>query len=447
MPATPRTAPAQAATSPRTYRTPTTPTTPTTRIAPKPPTPPSPSAWPAILAGFCATLVGIGLARFAYSPLLPAIIGAHWFSASAATYLGAANLVGYLAGALLGGPMAARWQVRPVLRAMMLATAASLLACAWPIDFAWFFGWRVVSGIAGGALMVLAAPTVLAHVPPRQRGLASGLVFAGIGLGIAASGTLVPLLLRQGLAAAWIGLAVLALLLTAVAWQCWPAAAPAPAANAANAANAAHAAHATHSATSRHVEPPATSLTLRALMVSYALNAAGLVPHMIFLVDFVARGLGQGLAVGAQYWVVFGLGAIVGPVFSGYLADRTGFGPALRISFVLQMAALALPALGFIGHGGLIVSSAIVGAFTPGIVPLVLGRVQELLAHHPSLQKAAWSRATTAFAVLQASAAYGMSWLLAQSGGNYTWLFMLGGAALVLALLTDLVVSRVRPAQ
>lgn len=432
MSATPRTAPAQAvpqaaplaAPLQRMHRTPGT-----------PPPPPAPSAWPAILAGFCATLVGIGLARFAYSPLLPAIIDAHWFSASAATYLGAANLVGYLAGALLGGPMAARWQVRPVLRAMMLATAASLLACAWPIDFAWFFGWRVVSGIAGGALMVLAAPTVLAHVPPRQRGLASGLVFAGIGLGIAASGTLVPLLLRQGLAAAWIGLAVLSLLLTAVAWQGWPAAAPAPAATT------------THATTSRHVNPKATSLTLRALMVSYALNAAGLVPHMIFLVDFVARGLGQGLAVGAQYWVVFGLGAIVGPVFSGYLADRTGFGPALRIAFVLQTAALALPALGFIGHGGLIVSSAIVGAFTPGIVPLVLGRVQELLAHHPSLQKAAWSRATTAFAVLQASAAYGMSWLLAQSGGNYTWLFALGGAALVLALLTDLVVSRVRPAR
>jgi|GEM_PF-7108225 len=35
------------------------------------------SNWPAILAGFCATLVGLGLARFAYTPLLPAIIDAH----------------------------------------------------------------------------------------------------------------------------------------------------------------------------------------------------------------------------------------------------------------------------------------------------------------------------------------------------------------------------------
>jgi predicted MFS family arabinose efflux permease len=386
--------------------------------------------WRTIFAGFCATLVGLGLARFGYTPLLPAIIDAHWFSASAATYLGAANLVGYLAGALLGGPMSARWPVRSVLRAMMLVTAASLLACAWPVDFAWFFTWRIVSGIAGGALMVLAAPVVLAHVPAQQRGVASGLIFAGVGLGIAASGTLVPLLLRQGLTATWIGLAVLALLLTVVSWQGWPTAAPAQAAAAAHATNA------------KAARSALASGALVALMASYALNAVGLVPHMIFLVDYVARGLGQGLAAGAQYWVLFGIGAIVGPVLCGHLADRAGFGPALRIAFAVQAVALALPALGLVAHGGLIVSSVIVGAFTPGIVPLVLGRVQELLAHHPSLQKAAWSRATTAFAVLQASAAYGMSWLLGYSGGHYAWLFALGGSALVLGLLTDLVAGK-----
>jgi hypothetical protein len=31
-------------------------------------------AWRVTLAGLCATLVGIGLARFAYTPLLPALI-------------------------------------------------------------------------------------------------------------------------------------------------------------------------------------------------------------------------------------------------------------------------------------------------------------------------------------------------------------------------------------
>ncbi len=41
----------------------------------------------------------IGLARVFYTPLLPTIIAAHWFSPADAAYLGAANLAGYLAGA------------------------------------------------------------------------------------------------------------------------------------------------------------------------------------------------------------------------------------------------------------------------------------------------------------------------------------------------------------
>ncbi|MET0407527.1 MAG: YbfB/YjiJ family MFS transporter, partial [Hyphomicrobium sp.] len=40
----------------------------------------------AIASAFCTGLIGIGLARFAYTPLLPAIINAHWFPASAAAY-------------------------------------------------------------------------------------------------------------------------------------------------------------------------------------------------------------------------------------------------------------------------------------------------------------------------------------------------------------------------
>jgi predicted MFS family arabinose efflux permease len=129
----------------------------------------------------------------------------------------------------------------------------------------------------------------------------------------------------------------------------------------------------------RHLHPTAR---LRALYSGYALNALGLVPHMIFLVDFIALGLGQGLDTGADYWVLFGLGAIVGPRLSGHLADRAGFGPALRLAFFIEAFAVALPAFSS-GSVWLIVSTVVVGAFTPGIVPLLLGRV------HPDAQKGA----------------------------------------------------------
>lgn len=380
------------------------------------------SGWRATLSASSASLVGIGLARFAYTPLLPAIIDAHWFAPSAAAYLGAANLAGYLAGALLGRPLVARVPAHIALRALMLLAAIAFFACAVPVSLTWFFVWRLLSGISGGALMVLAAPTVLPHVPHRRRGIASGAIFAGVGLGIALSGTLVPLLLRQGLTETWCGLGVLSLILTAIAWSGWPTeSVPMQAAPAA------------------HSQQRLPTLKLRALYAEYALNAAALVPHMLFLVDFVARGLKQGLDSGAQYWVLFGLGAVVGPVLSGHLADRIGFRSALRSAFVLQAFGVVLPVLST-GAPSLIVSSFIVGAFTPGIVPLVLGRIHELVPHDVSAQKAAWSASTTNFALLQAAAAYGLTFVLAQSG-DYHLLFMIGTTAVLLALSIDFAVG------
>ncbi|MFM0048414.1 YbfB/YjiJ family MFS transporter [Caballeronia grimmiae] len=377
--------------------------------------------WRGVLAGASASLVGIGLARFAYTPLLPAIIGAHWFPASTAAYLGAANLGGYLVGALSAGALVRHARPATVLRAMMLLATIAFIACAFPVSFAWFFVWRLASGISGGALMVLAAPTILAHVAPSRRGFAGGAIFTGIGLGIAASGTIVPLLLREGLRQTWLGLAAVSLLLTVIAWNGWPA----------------------HDAPSSQVNeqpkaksPPAPAL--RALFAEYGLNAVGLVPHMIFLVDYVARGLGKGVDAGAQYWVLYGLGAIAGPLLSGHLADRAGFGRALRVALVLQLVAVVLPVIAS-GAALLMVSSVVVGAFTPGIVPLVLGRVNELLAHHPAAQKRAWRTATTSFAVMQAASAYGLSFLFSHSGGDYRLLFAIGAAALGVAFVVDVV--------
>ncbi|MGY2257525.1 YbfB/YjiJ family MFS transporter [Pseudomonas sp. SDO55104_S430] len=387
---------------------------------------PSASPWRGTVAGFSASLVGIGLARFAYTPLLPAIVGAHWFDASRAAYLGAANLAGYLAGALFGRSLAAKTSTRFTLRAMMLLASIAFFACAYPVSFAWFFAWRLLSGVAGGALMVLAAPTVLAHVPASRRGLAGGVIFMGVGVGIAASGTLVPLLLQQGLAQTWLGLGLIALLLTAIAWHGWPS-------ENNSASNTVH-----------HRRPPSNG-TLKALYVEYALNAAGWVPHMIFLVDFVARGLGQGLQTGAQYWVLFGIGATVGPLLAGALADRIGFGRALRAAFIIEAISVAAPALG-LGTVWLMASSVIVGAFVTGTVPLMLGRLQEVLARHPAQQAAAWQTATVGFALFQAVAAYGLSFLFSYSGGNYRLLFGIGTVAMLIAFVID-VLAAIRSAE
>lgn len=379
--------------------------------------------WLPIFAGLCASLVSIGFARFAYTPLIPSLIEAHWFSANDVVYLGAANLVGYLIGALLGRPMARRLGNKQALRLMMLAVTAAFFACAFPVSVIWYFAWRLLSGIAGGAIMVLVAATVLPHVPAARRGLASGAIFLGIGLGIAGSGTIVPPLLSHGLQATWLGLGVLSLVLTGLSWFGWPE-------DSAQATSVAK--HATPA------EP--TPRAVYQLFAQYAFMAAGLVPAMVFLVDYVARGLKAGAHVGALVWVMYGLGAIIGPVSYGFLADHLGARKSIRLVLAVQAVALGLLAISQ-SFLALAVLAVLIGSFPPGIVPLALARVHELVPDHHR-QQVAWSRATVSFATFQALAGFGYSALFNASGGQHAVLFLVSAGAIVVALLLDFMPKR-----
>jgi predicted MFS family arabinose efflux permease len=380
---------------------------------------PRSAIWLPIFAGLSASLVSIGLARFAYTPLIPSLIQAHWFSASDVVYLGAANLVGYLIGALIGRPLALRTSNKTALRLMMLAVTLAFFACAFPLSVMWFFGWRLLSGVAGGAIMVLVAATVLPHVPASRRGLASGAIFLGIGLGIAGSGTIVPPLLSLGLRETWFGLGFLSLILTAASWFGWPST--------------------THPGTATAPENTTSSPTnpgVYLLFAQYAFMAAGLVPAMVFLVDYVARGLGAGPHVGALIWVMYGLGAIVGPVSYGFLADHWGARLSIRLVLVVQAIALGLLSISS-SFMALALLAVILGSFPPGIVPLALARVHELIPQHHQ-QQIAWSRATVSFATFQAIAGFAYSALFNASGGHHALLFVIAAGAIVVALLLEL---------
>lgn len=172
----------------------------------------------AALCGFAALFAGIGLARFGYAPFVPALVHARWFTPEQAAYLSAANLMGYVFGALF-----ARRLARLVPLALLLRTAMVLVAlhflCGSPAGFGWFFGWRLGAGIAGGVLMVLAAPAAIALSYPVLRGVAGGVVFTGLGFGTALSGIVVPALVRIGLSTAWRSLSAMVFLLTFCCWN------------------------------------------------------------------------------------------------------------------------------------------------------------------------------------------------------------------------------------
>ncbi|GGF65747.1 MFS transporter [Azorhizobium oxalatiphilum] len=389
-----------------------------TRAAdPVPHTPPGPSAARATLAGFCAALVGVGIARFGYTPLIPLLISQHWFEAGQAAYLGAFNLLGYLAGALLADPLARRLPLPLVLRASMIASAIGMLACAWHAPFGWFVLWRVVTGVSGGILTVLAPAAVLSRIPFHRQGAVGGILFGGVGLGIVASGTLVPLLMRFGLSETWLGLGFICVIGVLAAWNGWPEVRRAPVA----------AVEGTR---------PGRNPRLWIVIVCYGLNGLGFVPFMLFLVDMIARGRGFGIDAGALCWVVFGLAALAGPMVCGWFADKMGIDIALPLAFALQAGAAAL-VVAPVPFWLTLVGAAVIGVFVPGIVPLVLGRVRDALPGDPRRQARGWTACTAMLALSTAAGGYGMSALFAR-GVGYDVLFLLGALAIVLALALDL---------
>ena len=175
------------------------------------------------------------------------------------------------------------------------------------------------------------------------------------------------------------------------------------------------------------------------LYTQYALMAVGLVPAMVFLVDFVARGLHQGTHVGSLFWVLYGVGAIFGPPLYGLLGDRLGARSALRVLLAVQAVAVAgLYALHTPTVLGVV--AIVVGTFPPGIVPVVLARVHELEPHSVARQNSTWSRATTVFAAAQATAGYSYSALFNASHGDHRLLFLIAAIGIVGSLAIDFIV-------
>lgn len=378
------------------------------------------SELPLFFTGFLATLSGVGLARFAYTALMPQMVLAGWFTGEQVAYLGAANLLGYLIGALAAAPLADRLGAVRVLVLCWAAVALSFIGCSFAQPMPVFFVWRLISGMAGATLMVLGPSIAMAATPLARRAALGPLMFCGIGVGALLSATLVPSLALQSLGAVWWGLA---LVCVAALWGGWRCArllpAPAPIA-------------VTPQAVAPALPAPALwTLPVVLVLLAYVTDGFGFVPHTVFWVDYLARELHLGASYASTQWAIFGLGAVAGPLCASLCATRWGWWRTTAGAYALKAAAIGLPLVwaDFAGHA---VSGFVVGALSPGMAAITSGYVMQLLG--PAQHKKMWGYATAAFALLQATAGYFMAYLYA-STGSYHSLFIWGCAALSLGMV------------
>ncbi len=385
---------------------------------------------PALLIGIMSTMVSIGLARFAYTPLLPELIGQHWFAANQAVYLGAANLLGYFIGAVVAHSISERMPLRLLMSVCFAAVALSFIFCATPTSFEWFFAWRLISGIAGAILMVVGPASVIVIIPIERRASVGTLMFTGIGLGALLSATVIPLLVHTSLMATWIVLAALA----AIAGLINDRSLVFLQQHAVRKELPEHQSSATNT-----VKMGFNALVLLVLL-AYGFDALGFIPHTIFWVDYLAREQQLGTYFASMQWAIFGLGAMSGPFIARCAAQKMGWAKALNRAFLAKAIAILLPTLllDVVSLQVCIysVSSFVVGAMVPGVVSLTSGRIAEVVG--PVLHKKYWGWATAIFALAQAISGYGMS-LLYEYLASYYLLFMLGSGLLAIGFALSLV--------
>lgn len=366
------------------------------------------------IGGSACLFVGMGIGRFSYTPLIPALIEAADLTVAEAGYVGAFNLAGFLTGALVAPALRARRGEAPSLRISLLAALLSLAASILPWGFAWLAFWRFVVGATASVMMIYSLAIVTRHAPPGRLGVATGIVFAGVGVGILCAGTLVPALLAFNIAVAWTGLAVVGAAGVAIAFWGWNAAgddagAPMPGSSPA--------------AQSRLAWTP----EVVKLVAVQTLFSIGLIPHSIYWVDFLVRGLGHDMALGGMHWVLFGAGAISGSYLWGRLADGIGFPVGLVLVFAALALGVALPVLHPVGWA-LVLSSLVVGA-QPGFSAIVTGRAHQLFGARG--MAVVWRRMTLIGGVGQAVGGYAFVTLFALAE-SHTPLFLVGGAAMAL---------------
>jgi predicted MFS family arabinose efflux permease len=369
------------------------------------------------LAGFCMVSMGLCLCRYAYAPLVPAMIAAGWVDKAGAGYLGGFNALGYLGGAVAAIFLPARLSLGLILRASIVTVLVSLVMSGWNLGFAWLAAARMLNGLAGAVLVIHAPSLALAPVPQRWKKLAGGAIFAGAGATIMMISLALPGFLEASVGAGWLFEAAVALVAGTAAWPL-AAAAQSPAAPTRR--------------KSRLMPDQWKSLFL--LGAAYFLAGVGITPHTLFLTDYLHRDLHMATASSIYYYSLIGLGSFCGALAGGAAARVLGTGQSLSANYLLGTAAVVLV---LTGDGPIWISLSVfgIGFFLLACVVLSSQRTAEIAgaADHPRY----WGFLTLTLGAGITIGSYALAWLI-DVGWSYRSTFVIAALSLALGLLLSL---------
>lgn len=292
-------------------------------------------------------LVALGLARFAYALLLPAMRTSLDWSYVQAGAMSTANAGGYLLGAVAAAPLAVRYGKRRLFCAGVFGTAAALLGCGAVTNFSALLLLEAGAGALSALSFVLGASLAAeagSGSPRDRQAFFISIYFAGAGLGIALSSVIVPIALSAGASGwrwSWIGFGVTSILLGFLAIP------------------AARYRRPSGSMEQKH-EGSRQRTSLSPLLVAYTLFGAGYIAYMTFIVAYL-RGENFGSTTISAFWVVLGTASVAAGFFWGRAFSSMRGGRPLAVVLAVLVCGAAAP-LVTAGTMGVFVSAVLFGA-------------------------------------------------------------------------------------
>lgn len=392
--------------------------------------------WIIVLCGALTLFACLGLARFAYGMLLPAMRASLDFGYDRMGFISTGNFVGYLAAVALAPGVIRRWGPRLTAVGGLLLVAGSLLGISRSSSFVPLLLLYGLTGLGGGFANIPIMVLVAHWFRRERRGRAAGLMILGSGAAIVLSGLLIPVLNQrlgpEGWRTGWLLIGLVALgitILSAALLRNDPAElgleplgsrVPLPA-----------------QALEAH-PPPGGGGILARLGLVYFLFGLTYMVFGTFIVATMVAEFGFTEVKAGQLWAWIGLFSMASAVGFGVLSDRIGRKRGLMVAFALQSAAF-LCAGSQLGSWGLLIAVVLFGLSLFAIPSIMAAAVGDYLG----LAQAAsgFSFITLCFAVGQIFGPGGAG-MLAEASGSFSGAYLTSG---VLAALAVLLASRLPP--
>jgi len=354
------------------------------------------------LAGLATLAVAMGIGRFAFTPLLPMMQADAGLTLAQGGWLASANYAGYLVGAL----SASRAPLG--IRGGLLAIAATTGAMALYPQFEFWIAMRMLAGIASAWVLVQVSVWSLARLAELRRPALAGVVYAGVGSGIAVAGLLCLVLmsLNVGSNRAWIALGAVSLVATFLVWPVFSSAGIARSG----------------------FQKGAWDRRWWPLVTAYGAYGFGYIVPATFL-PAMARELIDDPVIFGWAWPVFGLAATASTLaLARFKVSDRGLWIAAQFSMAFGVAAPVAIA----GLPGILLSALFVGGT---FVVITMAGMREALAIAGAQATRLMAALTAAFAAGQVAGPVFVS-LLVQAGWSFSRGLLI--ASLVLAASTCL---------